>query len=123
MLLKRKESPTSKNFLDYHKRLSVFEIFFQAARPKTLTASVIPVIIGSSVAYANTHFSWIIFLLTLMAALLIQIGTNFANDLYDFINGADNEDRIGPTRVTQSGLLSISSMKVITAFIFCGNNA
>lgn len=118
MLLTRRESPTLENFLDYHNWLSMLQIFFQAVRPKTLSASVIPVITGSSVAYANAHFSWGIFLLTLIAALLIQIGTNFANDLYDFINGADNEDRIGPARVTQSGLLSISSMKVITAFIF-----
>ena len=41
-----------------------------------------------------------------MAAILIQIGTNLINDLYDFINGADDENRLGPIRVTQSGLLS-----------------
>ena len=96
----------------------MLQVFFQAARPKTLSASIIPVIIGSSVAYADMHFSWMIFLLTLVSALLIQIGTNFANDLYDFIKGADNDSRIGPDRVTQLGLLSVSSMKMITAFIF-----
>ena len=67
MLLTRRESPTLENFLDYHNWLSMLQIFFQAVRPKTLSASVIPVITGSSVAYVNAHFSWGIFLLTLIS--------------------------------------------------------
>lgn len=85
--------------------------WFLALRLKTLTAAISPVILGSSLAYREGAFNLFIFFMILLAALLIQIGTNFANDLYDFLNGVDNENRIGPIRLTQSGLISPKKMK------------
>ena len=79
-----------------------------AFRPNTLIVSIAPVFLGLALTYNSSqhNVNWLIGSLTLMAAILIQIGTNLINDLYDFINGADDENRLGPIRVTQSGLLS-----------------
>lgn len=76
-----------------------------AARPKTLPAAVVPVLVGSAVAVAADAFDAFPASVALVCALLIQIGTNLANDYFDFLKGADSEDRIGPIRVTQSGLI------------------
>ena len=59
-----------------------------------------------------------IFFLTIFSAIFIQIGTNFANDVYDFINGADNDDRVGPTRAVQANLISVNVMKYLTIIAF-----
>jgi 1,4-dihydroxy-2-naphthoate octaprenyltransferase len=83
-----------------------------ATRPKTLPAAVVPVLAGTAVAHhegANIH-PWV-FTATLVAALLIQVATNFANDYSDFLRGADNDGRLGPLRVTQSGLLSPGAVR------------
>ena len=79
-----------------------------AFRPNTLIVSIAPVFLGLALTYNSSqhNVNWLIGSLTLMAAILIQIGTNLINDLYDFLNGADDENRLGPIRVTQSGLLS-----------------
>ena len=91
-----------------------------ASRPKTLIVSIAPVFLGLSLAFHNGYFnSFFIGLFTLIAAILIQIGTNLINDLYDFLNGADNANRIGPVRVVQSGLLSESSVR-LGAFLCFG---
>ena len=91
-----------------------------ASRPKTLIVSIVPVFLGLSLAFHNGYFnSFFIGLFTLIAAILIQIGTNLINDLYDFLNGADNANRIGPVRVVQSGLLSESSVR-LGAFLCFG---
>ena len=79
--------------------------FIYAARLKTLIAAVSPILICSSICYKYYSLDFFILLLTLTAALLIQIMTNFINDLYDFKKGADN-NRIGPDRMTQKGLIS-----------------
>jgi 1,4-dihydroxy-2-naphthoate octaprenyltransferase len=74
-----------------------------AARPKTLAAAVVPVLVG----FALARFAhWPSFVFALGGALLIQIGTNFVNDALDFRKGADTHERLGPLRVTQAGLLS-----------------
>ena len=74
-----------------------------AARPKTLAAAVVPVLVGFSLArFAH----WPSFAFALLGALFIQIGTNFVNDALDFRKGADTHERLGPLRVTQAGLLS-----------------
>ena len=91
---------------------------FIAIRPKTLSVSIAPVLVGSSVALRDGSFNTDIFLLTLIAALFIQIGTNFTNDVYDFIKGADNDNRIGPTRAVQAELISIQNMKKLIFFAF-----
>jgi 1,4-dihydroxy-2-naphthoate octaprenyltransferase len=82
-----------------------------AARPKTLPAAISPVILGCALAYHDGSFHIFICVMTLLAAVLIQIGANFANDVYDFQKGADREDRLGPIRATQSGLISAEKMK------------
>ena len=82
-----------------------------AARPKTLPAAISPVILGCALAYHDGFFYFFICAMTLLAAVLIQIGANFANDVYDFQKGSDREDRLGPTRATQSGLISPEKMK------------
>jgi 1,4-dihydroxy-2-naphthoate polyprenyltransferase len=77
-----------------------------ASRPATLPAAAVPVLIGAAAALCEgANFRPLIFAVTLASALLIQIGTNFANDYSDFHRGADHEGRLGPLRVTQSGLI------------------
>ena len=82
-----------------------------ASRLKTLPAAISPVLVGVSLAIHDGEFQPFIAFMTLFAAVLIQIGANFANDVYDFLNGSDREDRLGPTRATQSGLISPEDMK------------
>ena len=80
--------------------------WLMAARPQTLPAGSVPVIVGTAAAWGDGQFRPLVFLAALAASLLIQIGTNLANDLFDFKKGADTEERLGPTRVTQAGLLT-----------------
>jgi 1,4-dihydroxy-2-naphthoate polyprenyltransferase len=77
-----------------------------ASRPRTLTASIVPVIVGTALAVRDGVFNMWVALAALLAAVLIQIGTNLANDLHDFKKGADTDTRLGPTRVTSAGLLT-----------------
>jgi 1,4-dihydroxy-2-naphthoate octaprenyltransferase len=87
------------------------KIWMLAARPKTLTAGVIPVTIGIVLAgKATGEWNWFIAALTLSCSVLIQIGINLINDGLDFKKGADNNLRIGFIRVTQSGLISLQSI-------------
>lgn len=92
-------------------------IWFLAARPKTLSASVVPVVLGGAHAVADGSFNLSVFLLILITAVLIQVGTNFANDVLDFEKGADSAERLGPLRVTQAGLISPAAMKRATALV------
>lgn len=84
-------------------RLAVWQL---AARPKTLPAAAAPVIAAGGVAWAEAEFNLLPFLAALLAALLLQIGANLANDVFDFYRGVDTPERLGPLRVTQAGLLS-----------------
>lgn len=77
-----------------------------AARPRTLPAAAAPVVVGSAVAFREGHFAPLPALAALAGALLIQVATNLANDYFDFVKGADTGERVGPTRVTQAGLLA-----------------
>ena len=82
-------------------------VWLLAARPATLPAAIVPVLVGTGAALHGLHeLHERVFLPTLVAALLIQIGTNFANDVSDFQRGADAGERLGPLRVTQGGLVS-----------------
>jgi 1,4-dihydroxy-2-naphthoate octaprenyltransferase len=76
-----------------------------AIRPQTLPAAIAPVVIGTAMALGDGLFNAPAALMALSAALCIQIGTNLANDYFDFKKGADTADRKGPTRVTQAGLI------------------
>lgn len=84
--------------------VSRLSVWILAARPKTLWASVAPVIVGTSVAFRDGLIHWPSAIAALMGAILIQIGTNLANDLFDHERGTDTPDRLGPLRVTQAGL-------------------
>ena len=81
-------------------------VWLLAARPRTLTAAVVPVLVGTAVAAAYGGFRPLPALAALLTAMCIQIGTNFANDFHDFQRGADTHERVGPQRVTQSGLVA-----------------
>lgn len=97
--------------------LSKIKIWFQAIRPKTLPAAISPVVIGTAMAGGDGVYDIFYAGLCLLGAILIQIGTNLANDYFDFIKGADTAERLGPTRATQAGLISPNAMK--WAFILC----
>jgi 1,4-dihydroxy-2-naphthoate polyprenyltransferase len=81
-----------------------------AARPKTLAASVTPVCVGTALAYGAGKGRALPALAALAGAVLIQIGTNLANDYFDFRKGADTGERLGPTRVAQAGLIAPESV-------------
>lgn len=93
-------------------------LWLEATRPKTLILSILPVMIGTTFAIHHGSFSLLTLCVTLLTALLIQIGTNFANDYYDCLKGADTSSRKGPRRMTQSGLISLSQMKLATFLTF-----
>jgi len=82
-----------------------------ASRPRTLTAAVAPVVAGTGLAAFHDSVAWLPALAALAGAVLIQIGTNLANDYYDFVRGGDTHERIGPTRVTQAGILAPASVR------------
>ena len=86
-----------------------------AARPKTLTAALVPVAAGTALAHAHGALRADAALACLLVALFIQIGTNYANDLFDFLKGTDNEARLGPTRATSAGMTTPRQMAVATA--------
>jgi 1,4-dihydroxy-2-naphthoate octaprenyltransferase len=94
-------------------------VWLLAARPATLPAAVVPVLVGTAAALRGSHeFHERTFILTLLAALLIQIGTNFANDVFDFRRGADTAERLGPLRVTQGGLVTPRQVVIATCVTF-----
>lgn len=88
------------------------------SRPKTLTAAISPVILGSALSFFDGHFNILIFIVILIAAILIQIGTNFSNDLFDYLKGADNIDRLGPDRALQKGLVSKEEIQKAIIIVF-----
>ncbi len=89
--------------------------WIKASRPITLVASIAPVVAASCIV---NNFDFYIFIFTLISAVFIQIGTNFINDLIDFTKGADNEHRLGPKRMVQSGLITKTAMKVGIYIVF-----
>lgn len=85
--------------------------WIEAARPRTLPLSVSGIILGSFYAMSESIFNWKIVLLALSTTLLLQILSNFANDYGDGVKGTDNDNRIGPKRALQSGVISAQAMK------------
>lgn len=91
----------------------------QAFRPKTLSAAIVPVLLGSAASYMLfNEFKPLIFWCALLGALFIQIGTNLVNDAADFIKGADQPDRLGPQRLTQSGAYSAKTVFAMGSVAF-----
>lgn len=97
---------------------SALSIWIGAARPRTLPAAVAPVLAASALAWRDGEFVAPAALACLAFALLIQIGTNFANDYYDFVKGADTAGRVGPRRAVASGLVSPVVMKRAMSGVF-----
>lgn len=93
-------------------------MWIHAARPKTLIVSVSAVFIGAAISLGDGFFDFTTFLFTLLTVLGIQIGTNFANDYFDFFKGADTIERKGPIRIIQAGLVSPKAMKIAMVLIF-----
>lgn len=85
--------------------------WIHAARLRTLPLSVAGILLGSMIAFADHQFSWSVFILALITTLLLQILSNLANDYGDFTHGTDNENRVGPQRAVQSGVISPKEMK------------
>ncbi len=94
------------------------KIWLMAIRPKTLLASIAPVLIGTAMAFGDGVEDWPSAFVCLLGAVLIQIGTNLVNDYYDFKKGVDTPNRLGPTRVTQAGLIQPQKMKLAIVLIF-----
>lgn len=92
-------------------RNSKLGIWIDAARPQTLAAAFVPVCVGAALAAYHQAFNWLATLVALLCAFLIQIGTNFANDYFDFKKGADTDERIGFERATAAGLISARAMR------------
>ncbi len=98
--------------------MSRFANWISAARLRTLPAAVVPVVVGTAVAFAVRAIAWVPALAALGGSIAIQIGTNFANDVFDAEKGADGPDRLGPTRAVSAGLISARAMKgaMVVAF-------
>ncbi|MCL9783533.1 1,4-dihydroxy-2-naphthoate polyprenyltransferase [Vibrio sp. S4M6] len=99
-------------------------LWLEATRPKTLPLTLVSIVTGSALSFSSGHFSWIVTALAVLTATLLQILSNLANDYGDAVKGTDNEQRIGPKRAMQSGLIDKASMKraivinIVLAVIF-----
>lgn len=97
--------------------MSSLKIWLEATRPKTLPAAVAPVFLGTALACADARVDWRAAVICLGFALLMQIGTNFANDYLDGIKGTDTKARLGPRRAVASGLIAPAVMKRATILV------
>ena len=95
-----------------------FSAWILASRPKTLPAAISPVLMGTTMAFTDGGVHWLSAFLALFGALMIQIGTNLANDYFDHKHGKDTQERLGPIRVTQAGLVSDQAMKLAISIVF-----
>ena len=98
---------------------NVVSAWIEAARPKTLAASISPVLLGVALAYYDGAFDIVPAILCLGVALFAQIASNLANDYFDFKKGADNEERLGPERAVAQGWISPKAM-LIGTFVTLG---
>lgn len=99
--------------------MSQMKSWILAARPKTLSAAVVPIIASTGLVMSEqSTIQWWIIVCALMASFFIQIGTNLVNDAMDYKKGADTETRIGPTRVTQQGIFSFKQVMWAATFSF-----
>lgn len=88
-----------------------------ATRPRTLPAAIGPLLVGNILAINLAQFSWFIAAISMLCGVLLQVAVNLANDYFDFKSGIDTHERLGPVRVTQSGLLAPE--KVRNAMLVC----
>jgi len=97
--------------INHNLKITKFQSWILASRPRTLTAALVPVMVGSALAIYHGIFFPAYSIVALLCSILIQIGTNFTNDLYDHLKGSDTIERKGPLRVLASGLISVNEMK------------
>jgi len=97
--------------------MPVLRSWLEASRPKTLPAAIIPVLVGTALAQAHQTADYGSALICLAFALLVQIGTNFANDYFDFLQGADTPARVGPRRAVAAGLIAPRTMLTATCLV------
>lgn len=98
--------------------ISTFKIWIMAARPKTLTISCVPILVGTLLSAVHVaHINWFLAFCAILSAISIQMGINITNDALDFKKGADTEERLGPQRVTQTGLLTYH--QVLSGGLLC----
>ncbi|WP_440772796.1 1,4-dihydroxy-2-naphthoate polyprenyltransferase [Natronorubrum sp. DTA28] len=98
--------------------ISRTKAWLMAARPQTLPAAAAPIIVATGLAIHEGVFALLPAVMAFVGAALIQVGTNFANDYYDAIKGADTDDREGFTRVTQAGIIEPEQVKLATIVTF-----
>ena len=89
-----------------------------ATRPRTLPAAIAPVVLGTAMAIADKRFAWLAAAAAFSVALLMQIGVNLANDYFDYLKGIDTEERLGPPRAAQSGLIPPKQLRGGVTLIF-----
>lgn len=94
------------------------KVWLLAARPKTLPAAIAPVLIGTVMAHVDNGFHIWAALAALLGALFIQVATNYANDYADFMKGTDTAERLGPTRITQAGLVPATAVRTAALVAF-----
>lgn len=98
--------------------MTKFKTWISAARLRTLPLSISGILVGSAIAAGREEFSVVIFSLALATTLGLQILSNFANDYGDFVKGTDNEERVGPQRALQSGI--INQKEMLTGMVITG---
>lgn len=115
----KKENPIFQSSPEGHKMEAVknppsWKAWLFAMRPQTLSASIVPMVVGSAFAYSSQgSISYLLTICAIISAMLIQIGTNLVNDALDYKKGADTEKRLGPQRATASGWLTPSQVLAI----------
>lgn len=87
------------------------KVWLLALRPKTLPAALVPVLVGAACALRGNSVNWATTAVCLTCSLLLQIASNFANDVFDFEKGTDTEDRVGPARAVAQGWITPAEMK------------
>ena len=104
-----------------HRPMTALQIWLLAIRPRTLSISAVPVMVGTALAWAEHQlFAWVTLLVTLGGSVLIQIGTNLHNDAADFERGADTPQRLGPRRVSAEGWLKPGQVRRAAHLSFAG---
>ncbi|MFA7243603.1 MAG: 1,4-dihydroxy-2-naphthoate polyprenyltransferase [Sulfuricellaceae bacterium] len=107
------------NHLALSTQPSLLKSWWLAMRPKTLSVSLAPVLVGCALAWHESRvFFWLPALAAALAAMLIQVGTNLHNDVKDYERGADTPERLGPARATASGWLEAAQVKRAVARCF-----
>ena len=97
---------------------SSLRVWYRALRPFTYSASLVPVLIGSAIAWRQGHVDVILFLFALLGSVFIQIGTNLANEYFDYVQGVDKPDSLGPAGVIIQGKLPARQVLVAAALAF-----